>query len=171
MNALTKMTFRQLPFGAPLFYLDNASRPIGERACLDTEVFAVTDADVEVLGRYPNGGVAAARKKISNGASVILPTFDSTGVTMQNLLRDAGCTPFLDTRDRVVFDGEYLAIIACDAPGPRRITLPVKAKQLVDFASSRVHDAKSVMGVQNQQGHFTIDLKPGDTALLKLVTP
>ena len=63
MKALTKMTYRQLPFGAPLFYLDNASRPIGERACLDTEVFAVTDADVEVLGRYLNGGVAAARKE------------------------------------------------------------------------------------------------------------
>ena len=171
MKALTKMTFRLLPFGAPLFYMDNASRPIGERACLDTEVFAVTDADVEVLGRYPNGGVAAARKKVSNGASVILPTFDSTGVTMQNLLRNAGCTPFLDTRDRVVFDGEYLAIVACDAPGPRHVTLPVKAKQLVDFASSCVYDAESVMGAPNQQRHFTIDMKPGDTALLKLITP
>jgi hypothetical protein len=156
-----------------LFYLDNASRPIGERACLDTEVFAVKDTDVEVLGRYLNGGIAAARKKVANGTSVILPTFDSTGLTMQKLLRDAGCTPFLDTHDRVVFDGEYLAIVACDAPGPRHITLPVKARQLVDFGTSRVHDAKSVMGdsAPNQQGHFTIDLKPGDTALLKLVAP
>ncbi len=175
-----------------MFYQDNASRPIGERACLDTEVFAVTDTDVEVLGRYLNGGIAAARKKVAKGSSVILPTFDRTGVTMQNLLRDAGCTPFLDTHDRVVvFDGEYLAIVACDAPGPRHITLPVKARQLVDFSTSCVHDAQSTMGdsaqstmgdsaksvmvgsaiYPNQQGHFTIDLKPGDTALLKLVVP
>ena len=120
------------------------------------------DADVEVLGRYPNnGGVAAARKKVANGASVILPTFDSTGVMMQGLLREAGITPLLDTRDRVVFDGEYLAIVACDAPGPRRVTLPVKARRLVDFTTGATYP--------NQQGHFTIELKPGDTTLLKLI--
>ena len=123
----------------------------------------MTDADVEVLGRYLNGGVAAARKRVAKGTSIILPTYDGTGVTMQNLLRDAGCTPFLDTRDRVVFDGEYLAIVACDAPGPRHVTLPVKARQLVDFTTGAAYP--------NLQGHFTIDLKPGDTALLKLIAP
>ena len=67
----------------------------------------------------------------------------------------------MDRADRVVFDGEYLCVVACDGPGIRQLRLPVKASRLVDFASGRSFKARKEV--------FQVDMKPGDVKLFRAV--
>ncbi len=164
MRELTGMTVKAMPENSALVYTAADGRRIGNPGMKLAEVFAVNDPAVEAMGRYrPSGAVAAARKKLGAGASVLLPIHDPSGRMLRDILQQAGADVLVDRFDRVVFDGEYFGIVATDGPGPRTVSLPnaMKLQHVTDLFSGEE--------LELSDGEFTLDLKPGDARIFQCV--
>lgn len=125
------------------------------------EAMQVVDGNAQILGRYADGTIAAAAKKQPGGGTrYFLASADNSGTFWRWLLQKQGVAPLIDRRDRVVFDGVNLGIIATDAPGKRIITLPVKSGTVVDGFSGAI--------VARDARRFEVNLEPGESVLYQV---
>lgn len=160
IRALTDMSVELMPLGTPLCYRNAAGEQIGYPGMQNTEVFAITEPSVEVIGKYEGtNSVAAARKAVANGSSVLLGVHDIHGGDLREVCVKAGVQPLVDCADRVMFDGQYLGLFAIDAPGKRTITLPAGTN------AAAVTELFSGETLPVSEGSFTIELSTGDVRL------
>ncbi|MBE6369783.1 MAG: hypothetical protein E7056_06470 [Lentisphaerae bacterium] len=160
MKELTGFDFDLMPEGTALYFKSNSGVNAGIPGMNNCEAFTVK-GKVNVLGRYPNGRIAAAWKNIKRGRSVWLSSYDKSGSLLRDVLKKSGVQPLIDRADRVVFDGEFVGIFAVDAPGKRTVTLPGKS-------FTQVYDVIEEKVIEGSGNSFTFDALPGDIKLFRI---
>jgi len=102
------------PETAGAFFGEGLADSFGTSAVLDP-LWAVKDERAEVVGRYPNGEVAAAAKRTPAGLRIYIGALQCPAKLLRNILRLSGVHIYCDSDDVVLTDGRFLAFVAASA--------------------------------------------------------
>ena len=93
--------------------------------------------DLEVLARYSDGKIAAAMKKQGKGAIIYSGVPITLPKMYRNIAKFAGAHIYTDADDAIYADNNFL-MIHTDKGGERKISLPVKATEVLEVFSGKI---------------------------------
>jgi len=114
-----------------------------------------------VIGRFPDGHVAAAAVGGCAGRSIYIGALTAPATLLRNILKAAGVHVYLDSDDVLLTDGQFLAVTASHE-GHKTIRLP---------APLRVLTVPGNQVVAESADQIEIDLAHGETRLYRLAPP
>jgi len=129
---------------------EGLAEEFGTDAKLDPR-WVVSEPGVEVLGRYADGGIAAAAKRTPDGLRVYIGALHCPAKLLRNVVKDAGVHVYSDSDDVVLTDGRFLCITATTA-GPKRIEFPHRCDVLGALDGKRLARGVTHLDVEMQLG-------------------
>lgn len=144
------------PAGGPLSA--GLNEPFGTDTVLDP-LWVVEEGGVEVLGRYPDGGVAAVAKPTPDGLRAYIGVLHGPAKLLRNLLKASGVHLYSDSDDVVLTDGIFLGFTAT-SPGPKRLVFP---------GPRTVIGALDGREIARQVEHLDVEVALGETRLYRLM--
>ncbi len=96
--------------------------PFGNDTRLDP-CWVVADPAAQVIGRYADGGVAAAAKRTPAGLRVYLGAIHCPAKLLRAILKRSGVHLYCDSDEVILTDGEFLSITATST-GEKRLRFP-----------------------------------------------
>ena len=140
-----------------------AAETFGRPGMRPADVFQVKDPRAEILGTYADTGeVAMALRQTADYKIIYLPIFDDTGRLWKQIFTQLKFHLFIDTTDRVSFDGRFLGVYLVDRPGERTVSLPG------EYPVWDVFNQKTISGGCR---HFSFRGEPGEARLFYLGDP
>lgn len=122
-------------------------------------VWIVEDTGVETIGRYANGGVAAAARKTPDGLRVYIGALQCPAKLLRNILKQSGVHLYSDSDDVVLTDGEFLCLSATST-GDKSLAFPRQC------SVSNALDGKRVATNGNR---LDLKMELGETRLFMVV--
>ena len=121
-------------------------------------LFAVSDADAVVFGRYVDSGEAAMAVKQAGGfRSIFVGGLTLPAQMLANIAADSGAHLYSAPGDVVYTDGRALSLTACSA-GRKTIKLPSPAQVTDVFSGDQIACGDS----------FSVDLRLGETRVYRM---
>ena len=137
MNQLTGFQFKQIEKSImPAVTLADGSYH-GTPTTRVKPVFAVTDSQLRVLGRYEDGSVGLASRKVGNSLSFFSGPWQLGLPFLSQVLKESGVHIFSETGDPMEAN-DNLVVLHARTPGKKKITLPRKATVLDVYANQIV---------------------------------
>jgi len=131
--------------------------PFGPDTVLDP-LWVVSEEGVEVIGRYADGGVAAAAKQTPHGLRAYIGALHCPARLLRNFLQASDVHLYSDSDDVVLTDGEFLGFVAT-SPGPKRLIFP---------GPRTVVNALDGQEVARGVDHLDLEMALGETRLYRL---
>jgi hypothetical protein len=137
MNQLTGFQFKQLEKDVmPAVTLADGSW-FGTPTVRVKPLFAVTDPQVRVLGRYEDGSVGLASRKIGKSLSFFSGPWQLELPFLSQMLKESGVHIFSETGDPFEAN-DSLVVLHARNPGKKTIKLPRKAAVVLDVYANRI---------------------------------
>ena len=134
MNRLTGFRFKQISKSImPAVTLSDGSYH-GTPTTRVSPVFAVTDPQLRVLGRYEDGSAGLASLKIGNSLSFFSGPWQLGLPFLSQVLKESGVHIFSESGDPMEAN-DNLIVLHARTPGKKKITLPRKATVLDVYAN------------------------------------
>jgi len=133
------------------------TEPFGTDTVLDP-LWVVDEAGVQVLGRYADGGIAAAAKRTPDGWRAYIGALHCPARLLRHLLKAAGVHLYSDSDDVVLTDGRFLGFVAT-SPGPKRLVFP---------GPRTVTGALDGQEIARRVDHLDLEMALGEARLYRL---
>ncbi|MBF0245604.1 MAG: beta-galactosidase [Planctomycetes bacterium] len=144
--------------GAPTSRIPIQEKHVGTRRVTPRFNIKMEQAGNEVVARYEDGHIAIARRSGAGFNSIYVGTFWVPAKLLANIATESGCHLYAETGTTVTTDGRLLAV-SSKTGGSKNISLPGRAT---------IEDVFDSTALFENQTQFQLNLKPGETRLLRI---